>query len=236
MHKATEDCDIDGVDSPGEAKEYFLALWESRMRELEANGIALTDIKAGGRKSESWPNKENHQWWWTFGQQMVADYVAWRQARLAEGWAYFPLPNGKPAIEVPVQVEFDDVLVKGYIDRVFINSDGEVVVVDLKSGSRTPESTLQLGVYALGMGRNFGVHPSVGGYYMTRKAGVGQYHSLLHYTHDLLGGWFSAAKRGIEAEVFVPKVTALCNSCSVAPYCTAVGGDPSPLTRTSFAS
>jgi RecB family exonuclease len=130
-----------------------------------------------------------------------------------------------------VQVEFDDVLVKGYIDRVFINPNGELVVIDLKSGSRTPDSSLQLGVYANGMTRNFGVTPSIGAYYMTRKGDLADTRSLMHYTHEVLGDWFSAAKRGIEAEVFIPHVGPFCGTCSVRDFCTAQGGDPAPLVK-----
>lgn len=231
VHKATERCDLDGITDAESARAVFEAVWTDSLATLADEGVDVASVKAGGRTTNDYPNKENHQWWADNGPVMVQNWVTWRDAKFAEGWQFYPLPDGSPAIEVPVQVEFDDVLVKGYIDRVMVNDSGEVIVVDLKSGSRLPESTLQLGIYALGMSRNFGITPSLGGFYMTRKGDVPRYTSLLHYTHDMLGNWFMAAKRGIEGEVFIPHVTALCGSCSVSPYCTAVGGSPAPLSN-----
>jgi hypothetical protein len=228
VHKATEDCDIDGITDPDEARTYFRTIWQNSLSQLDEDGVDFTTIKAGGRKTTANPDKENHEWWEVNGPEMVVNWCAWREARFAEGWRWLTdQPSG--SIEIPVEIAFDDVQVKGYIDRVMVNPNAEVAVVDLKSGSRQPESSLQLGIYALGMSEQHGITPSLGAYYMTRKGDITQPTSLLHYTRDLVGGWFSSAKRGIEAEVFIPNVTGFCNSCSVAQYCTAVGGNPANI-------
>lgn len=230
IHKATEALDRGEGDSPhAEFTRYF----DEALTAVTQDGLPKSDIQAGGRKTKDFPNKEDESYWRLNGPSMVANWVTWRDRMFNAGWQWFQLPDGSSAIEVPIQVEFDDVLVKGYIDRVMVNDDGEAVVVDLKSGSRVPVSTLQLGIYALGMSRNFGITPTLGGYYMTRQGEVPELNSLLHYTHETVGNWFSAAKRGIEAEVFIPHVGMFCGSCSVAKYCTAVGGDPRPLVNAS---
>lgn len=225
IHKATEDCDIDGVTSEEEALRYWRSIWEGNLAKLDRT----KPIKAGGRATKEWPNKEDEAFWTAKGGQMVVDWVKWRDAKFAEGWQFLPLPDGRPSIEVPVQVEFPDVLAKGYIDRVMVMDTGEVIVIDLKSGSRAPASSLQLGIYGLGLQRNFGITAPKGAYYMARQGDINQPTSILHYTHELLGQWFSAAKRGIEAEIFLPKVGPLCAGCAVSPYCKAVGGDDAPL-------
>ena len=157
------------------------------------------------------------------GPIMVAQYVSWRDARLAEGWQFFTLPDGSPAVEVPIQIELDGVLVKGYIDRVMVNDDGELLVNDLKTGSHTPASALQLGIYALGMERHFGVRPILGAYYMARKGELTAPTSLLHYT--------PAGRQVVQAsqvryrnDVYLPHVTSMCSSCSVRQFCSAFGG------------
>lgn len=231
IHKASEDADIDGATDPAAGHDYFFSNWNNSIKRLRDEGVDFDSIKAGGRKTNAYPGKENHLFWETEGPAMVANWIRWRTNAINSGWHFFELPDGSPAIEVPVQVEFDDVLVKGYIDRVLVNPNGELVVVDLKSGSRTPDSSLQLGVYAHGMTRNFGVTPTIGAYYMTRKGDLAETRSLSHYTHEALGDWFSAAKRGIEAEVFIPHVGPFCGTCSVAQFCKAQGGDPAPLVK-----
>jgi putative RecB family exonuclease len=165
------------------------------------------------------------------GPVYVANWITWRSQAFHDGWQWFLLPNGEPAIEVPVEIDFDNVLVKGYIDRVMVNPNGEVVVVDLKSGSRVPASTLQLGTYALGVKRKFDVTATLGSYWMARTGQLTEPASLLHYTPEIVGGWYGSAKKAIEAEVFIPHVGPFCGSCAVSPYCTAVGGDPAPLTK-----
>ena len=228
VHKATEDCDLDGITSEEDARTYWDTIWQTSIAKLYDDGVDLNTVKAGGRKTNEWPNKENQQWWEANGPDMVVNWVKWRESKLDEGWVFYE-GAGLNGIEVPVEFELGDVLVKGYIDRVFANDAGEVIVVDLKSGSRQPDSSLQLGVYSAGFRSVWGVTPSLGAYYMTRKGTITEPVSLLHYTDEVLGKWFSSAKRGIENEVFIPHVTGFCNSCSVAQYCVAVGGNPAPL-------
>lgn len=229
IHKASEDADIDGCTDPSEATAYFMSNWNNTMQRLKDDGVNTADIAAGGRKTTQWPDKENERFWLANGPGMVAAWIQWRTLMFNRGWQFYELPDGKPAIEVPVEVEFDDVLVKGYIDRVMVTENGEAIVVDIKSGSRVPASTLQLGIYALGMARNFGVTPAIGGYWMARKGELAEVSSLLHYTPERVGAWFGAAKRGIEAEVFIPHVGPFCGTCSVAQYCAAVGGSDQGL-------
>jgi putative RecB family exonuclease len=235
IHTATEELDHAMFNGQGrlDPAEVFAAHWDAAVTALNDEGIALESVKAGGRKSERWPDKENHEFWRAEGPGMVQGWVRWRDRALDQGWQFYLLPNGDPAVEVPVEVAFNDVLVKGYIDRVMINPNGELIVVDLKSGSRVPDSTLQLGIYALGFARSFGTTPALGAYYMTRRSELSPSASLIHYTPEVVGDWFSAAKRGIEGEVFIPHVGPFCGTCAVAPYCTAVGGNPQLLNATS---
>lgn len=235
VHKATEDCDIDGITSEQDARTYWDTIWQTSISRLYDDGVDLSTIKAGGRKSAQWPDKENQKWWEVNGPEFVVAWVKWRERVFQDGWQFHQTDTSS-GIEVRVEIEFPDVRVKGYIDRVMVNRHGQLVVVDLKSGHHVPASSLQLGIYALGYAQLHNVTPSLGAYWMARNGDISEPTSLLHYTFDTVGGWFAAAKRGIEAEVFIPHVGPLCRGCSVAPYCRAVGGDPGLLALGNSAS
>lgn len=221
VHGATEMLD------KGETDDVTYA-WNTCWAKAEVQLPEGVEPRAGGRKSTAWPNKENRDWWLHHGPKMVQAWVDWRST---SGYQFLEMPDGSPAVEVPVVFEFDEVLVKGYIDRVMVDPNGQVVVVDLKTGSREPASSLQLAVYALGLQRTSGITATLGGYWMARQGDIPNLNSLSHLTGDLVGGWFNDVRRGIEAEIFVPKVSPLCNSCSVSAYCAAVGGSIEPLKR-----
>ena len=225
VHAASEAIDKGETDDPTVA---WAQAWEKSLSEIEPGET----LKAGGRKSKDWPDKESQAWWEYYGPQFVASWQRWVQEKFNEGWSWLHYgPNDEPAIEVPVQFVTSEVTVKGYIDRVMVDPNGQVVVIDLKTGSREPASSLQLAIYSLGLQRNLGVTASLGGYWMARQADVPSLHSLSHLTEELVGSWFASVQTGIENEIFVPKVSPLCNSCSVAPYCPAVGGDQDALTK-----
>ena len=100
-----------------------------------------------------------------------------------------------------------------------------------------PASTPQLGTYALGMEEQFGFRPMYGQYFMARKGENSQLFSMNMYTKDLLSDWYSKAAATIEQELFIPHVTSMCATCSVAKHCYAVGGiPPKPVQFRSIAS
>lgn len=221
FHSATEWLDMGAFSAADAAwQEAWNVQYE---KDVTGNGFTDDQIRAGGRKSKEWPDKENAAWWQVNGPLMVQSYLQWRDTRFAEGWQFLPMPDGSPAIEVPVHLVLGDVLVKGYIDRVLIDPDGQAHVVDLKTGNHTPASSLQLGIYALGLEHAVGIKPLLGNYYMARKSELNEDVSLLHYTPERVGNWFGQAKAGIEAEIFLPHVTSMCGTCSVRPYCSAFG-------------
>lgn len=229
VHSATEMLDKGESDDPIAA---FNEQWELALNDLTERDVDLTTMPAGGRASKAWPNREDHAWWAHNGPPMVVNYHQWRKGIFAQGWQWF-MVGDEPAIEVPIEIDFADqqILVKGFIDRALVNPYGELVVMDLKSGSYTPDDALQLATYALGMEETYGVLPTVGYYYMTRTPVVDGPHDLSRYTREVVGGWYGNAKRGIEAEVFIPHVTNMCGRCGVRDYCIAVGGDPSALAK-----
>lgn len=212
VHKATELLDIGDTDNP-------TAAWNQAWAEQLETITDHSQVKAGGRASKAWPNKENKDWWDLHGPVMVGDWHLMLTARKSQGWQVL-------AVEAAFNLDLDGVLIRGYIDRVMVNPNAEAEVWDIKAGSHVPAGKLQLGVYGLGAEQALGVKPILGRYYMARKAELTEPASLLAYTADRLTDWFGKARQAIEAEVFIPHVQSLCSACSVAPFCVAVGGTP----------
>lgn len=219
FHTATErwdkgeDTNLNALWSDAWKAEYDQAVTQ--------RGFKDSDVRSGGRATKAWPNKENEQWWQFHGPQMLASYATWRTT---SGWNL-----AEDGVEIPVEFSLGQTPVHGYVDRLFIDPDGQPVVVDLKTGGRAPASTLQLAVYAAGIEAAMGFRPILGAYYMARQGELTQVKSVQHLTPELLGRWFDSARDGIERERFIPHVTALCGTCSVAQFCEAQGGTPPAL-------
>jgi hypothetical protein len=121
------------------------------------------------------------------------------------GWSkdqsgYNPMSNGESstrtgrfgrrlkafaAIEIGIIPEFAGVPVKMVIDRVF-DVDGQLVVVDLKTSQRTPDSSLQLGFYRAGLKKVFGIDVNYGSYWMSRQSGTSEMVDLTKYSTDMI--------------------------------------------------
>jgi len=235
VHSATELLDREQFNGlpASDPTEVFMAEWVSEIARLVAEDVDLSTIRAGGRATKEYPNKEDASWWLANGPSMVEAWVRWRDARYAEGWELLTQVNEDgelvPAIEVPFTVILGDTPVKGAIDRAFLKPDTTILVVDLKAGKQTPPGSSQTGLYGLALATTHGVQAHTGCFWMARTGEATTETSLLHYTPELVGSWYAAGRRIIEQEAFIPHVTSFCMSCGVRQYCTAQGGDPSPL-------
>ena len=168
VHEATEMLDTGVAGTPELA---WQAAWEKQI----ANVTDFTDVRAGGRVSKQYPNKEDHTWWEVNGLEMVKSYAQHMNTLLSTGWTLL-------GVETAFEINIEGVEIRGFIDRVMANPDGEVEVHDIKTGSHTPAWTLQLGTYAHGAYQALGVMPSIGRYYMARSGSLTPQSSLLHYT------------------------------------------------------
>lgn len=198
--------------------EAFLA----QIAEVEAkSGSNPNDWRKGGRATKANPDKEDKAWWDENGKKMLDDFI---QSYKSNGWKVWVTPQGIPAIELGVNVNFGDVLIKGYIDLVFENSDGSLTVVDLKTGASTPESSMQLGVYASAIEKTFGIRPQYGAYYSARSAMLEPSAGIERWTYPLLTEMFRQFEAAVQAEIFLPNIGMSCRTCGVKDYCYAVGG------------
>ena len=215
FHLACEWSDTYEKNTP--AAELWANAWAECYRKDIPEDTPKAEIRRTGR-TKSLPNGEDEEWWMKNGPLMVDAYIAWRDT---SGY-HLPAPE---FVEIPFDIQVGDTKVHGYVDRLFVDQWGQYVIFDLKTGKRVPPSTLQLGIYSLGIEDALQIQrPILGSYYMARQARATDHKSLAHFTKELVGQWMDTARTAIEQELFIPHVTALCGSCSVAPYCVAVGG------------
>jgi hypothetical protein len=156
------------------------------------------------------------------GAEQVAAYIGYAQASPFDIWQ---TPDGAPAVELEFRVVLGGVEVLGYIDQVLEAPDGSLWVRDVKTGTKLPESPLQLGVYAEALEQKYGVRPAQGDFFMCKNNAPTRPHDLSGFTSARLGRWFARVDRAIKAGVFIPNPGESCRTCSVSRWCDAVGSD-----------
>jgi putative RecB family exonuclease len=150
-------------------------------------------------------------------------------------------PNSVNAIgvELMLQAQVGGTLLRGIIDRLDLTDDGELIVVDYKTG-RVPGSTHEqsrlegVQFYALLCEQVLGKRPvAVRLYYLRGPVvieAIPSEQTVRGSTIRTTAIW-NAIIRACETEDFRPKPSALCKWCSFQRYCPAVGGDLSLVDR-----
>lgn len=172
VHTASEwyDMDLWNNEVVGGLDYFTEAFAEHVALTLDAAGQDTPEgWRAGGRATKAFPNKEDGDWWLANGPGMVDNWKRWREG---SGWSIFEI-DGRPAIELGLDFEVGgEFAIKMFIDRLMVNEHGELVVVDLKSGSSTPKSALQLALYAYGCEKILGIRPKWGTFWKARDGGT----------------------------------------------------------------
>jgi len=172
-------------------------------------------------------------------------------ASLVDGYLRLEDPDAVRAVgvELTLEAEVDGLLLRGIIDRLDITPEGELIVVDYKTGRVPSEKQEQqrLGgvqFYALLCERVFGRRPAkVRLLYLRDPVSIEAEPSeqAMRGLQMRTGAIWSAIERACEAEDFRPKPSALCRWCAFKPLCPAQGGDPAlasswPLPAAALAS
>ena len=127
---------------------------------LRESGIPVEKWKVGGKGTEG------DAWWRHNGALMLRDYVAWSEARHAEGWAIYNAP-GRLGIELELNEPIGNDLATGQqvmlnarLDQVWFRwvTGGPVPTLHLhiednKSGAKLTADTFQLGLYGHALSR-----------------------------------------------------------------------------------
>jgi hypothetical protein len=224
--------------------------------------IAKVAAEAGGMPMDQWraskQGKEGYDFWRVEGERMLAMYVDQRRKGVAAAerigakprklWHTNPTEAGvtdadTPAVELPfsftVRGPMGELRVDGILDQAWM-ADGNMLIHDLKSGSKMPDDTFQLGVQAWGIVAR--VTPPelfatdaraaadllpgriMGAFYDARKGIYTTPVDLLDaHPWDEVVYRFHAAEAGRRAAAYTPRRSSFCGGCSVR-YACPVGG------------
>lgn len=136
-------------------------------------------------------------------------------------------------IELKLEVELGGVKLRGIIDRLELDADGELVVTDYKTGRAPGERQEQqrlagVAFYSLLCERLFGRRPAkVQLLYLADPLAIVSVptdRSTRGVERKLAAVW-AAVERACEREDFRPNPSRLCDWCGFKAYCPAFGGD-----------
>lgn len=180
--------------------------------------------RTAGRRTKDKPNGEDLTWWRQAGPEFVTKYVDWRvennhRLKIAA------VADGVPAIEVETDTPLGGVEMASWCDRVLEDtSSGELLLTDIKSGSRTPASPLQLATYAIQLERIFKRPIVWGAWYDARKGQLSEPIDLTRFDHNNLGLIYSSLDRAANEGIFLPRIDSHCKACGVKEFCVFQGG------------
>ena len=137
-------------------------------------------------------------------------------------------------LELKLSAEVGGTTMRGVIDRLDLDADGELVVTDYKTG-RPPNASFEQGrlsgvnFYALLCERVLGRRPArVQLLYLSEPLAIIATPSdqKMAFLDRKVNAIWTAVERACLTEDFRPKRSALCGYCAFKAYCPAFGGDP----------
>ena len=137
-------------------------------------------------------------------------------------------------LELKVEAEIDGIRLRGIIDRLELDAEGELIVTDYKTGSApsTQHERKRLSgvhIYSLLCEQLLGRRPrSVQLLYLKAPLAITTVPTdrSTRGTRRTLGAVWQAVERACEREDFRPQRSRLCDWCAFQAYCPEFGGDP----------
>jgi len=171
-----------------------------------------------------------------------ADWATWLESARPLLASYFTLEDPRrlepAARELMVEAVLDGGLrIRGIIDRLDVAPNGQVRVVDYKTGTVPRQAfegraLFQLKFYALVLWRTRGVVPRVLRLLYLRESETLDYTpdeaELVRFERTLRALW-QAIERAIRTQDFRPAPSRLCDWCAHRSLCPAHGGTPPPF-------
>lgn len=230
----------------GSATHVGIEAWELSDREMtpdEAVALSLEDYDR--RIAEQWEQQPKPSGWLTGGRTKVAVDIERRRERvelhtreyieysLENEHKFYPaeLPDGRPAIEFPFQIELGGVIVRGAIDIVLWWPETQTYTIrDVKTGNKLPNDGLQLAFYALAWRKYFGDLIEYGDFFMSKNKAPTKPYFLPDYSESMLSAWIEMMHRSEKSGIYLPAGGDHCRVCTVSKYCSLMGAD-----KTSYA-
>lgn len=164
----------------------------------------------------------------------IVHLEAWITFLADTDWSIARLADGTPLVEIDLTCEYgwgeEKFTVKGAADVVMQQPSGELVLLDIKTGSKMPNNFLQLGLYSCSMERLGMPKPPLGGFFSTKTGSLVGINSMLQYRGEYFDDLLTRTREGIHGGVFTPAlVPDVCRNCDVASACFAVKGHAAAL-------
>ena len=175
-------------------------------------------MKTTGRATKAYPNKRDKAYYLAEGPQWIEAYVAFRR----KNYNYQILKiDDKPAIELDFSVDIPGhpAKLRGFIDRVFVDPSGEVLICDLKTGTTPQISSLQLATYAYGLKKAYGVEATKGVYYSAPDGKFSETYDLAQFPYDYVERIVREAYQRVQDDQLMPVPAFRCNFCGVKDHC-----------------
>jgi putative RecB family exonuclease len=189
--------------------------------EENKSGFKLEDWYWSGRQKP----ETSMEWWQANGAALVRNYIDWYETH--PDVRVWTTPDGQPAIELELTVQFGEIPVKMAIDQVLLMGSA-LVVVDLKTSAKAPENPRQLGIYACGIEKKYGIRPKYGAYFLPRDPMRYFQRPVCldepQYGIEYLTKEFAMMEKGRSEGIFVANPGRACGRCGVAHACLAAGG------------
>ena len=200
LHKSTEVYDRDG----GDVESIWNKVWYDQVAEDEA--------LYGDMNTWEFAKREDMSWWYGEGLWMLDRWVTFRN----NGWNIY-----EDYIEKQYEVPLVDTVVKMAIDRVMTDFDGNIVLLDIKTGASSQRHPLQLATYAWALRKN-GVEVDKAGFWDARTGQVSTW-NLEHLATAEVEEIYSEFDRARKAEIYLPNLSN-CGRCGVLSYCKFMNG------------
>lgn len=200
---------------------------EAPLRSLEAAQACLVEATAELRDHPEFAGLGlDDQAWATFEHE--ASVLVEKYFRLEDPTAVTPI-----GLELKLEVELGGVKLRGIIDRLELDAEGELIVTDYKTGRAPGERQEQqrlagVAFYSLLCERLFGRRPAkVQLLYLADPLAIISVptdRSTRGVERKLAAVW-AAVERACEREDFRPNPSRLCDWCAFKAYCPSFGGD-----------
>ncbi len=200
-----------GRRSPDAAAAALVSAWAALQEDPDYRSLELTDADAGALRAEA--------------EQLIANYFL-----LEDPDQVTPV-----GVELTLEARLGAVRLRGILDRLDRTVDGDLVVIDYKTGRAPSETYEQAGLagvqlYALLCEEVLGQRPVAVKLLHLKEPTVitarPSEQGLRGQRAKTLAVW-SAIERACRDGDFRPRTTALCKTCRFQEFCPAFGGDPS---------
>jgi RecB family exonuclease len=214
VHEVTEGWDRGEIPAVG-LEAAWNATFDAQLAELDAKDA----------NRDRWrKTKQGVEEWRVDGLEYVQAWIDWRER---SPWEIWVTPDGEAAIELDISGKLPgcEVEIKAYLDRVFYDPNlGKLTIVDIKTGTRKPNSPAQFGTYAALLAQKYDIQVQWGVPFMNRKAAPSEPFDLTIFTPEYVGMTYGRAWAQIKAGNFNAHVGDGCFLCDVQEACYANGG------------